>query len=94
MEPIKDTIQALLAGLKDKKKTSAGSAPEELVRRIFSKQEQTHLAGRELRNGILAVDVDSSARLYHCTLHKQEILTKLRSLAPQIKDIRFRIGKV
>ena len=94
MEQIKDTIQVLLAGLKDKQKTAAGSSPEGLVKQLFSRREQAHVAGRAVRNGILSVAVDSSTWLYYCTLHKQEFLRKLRAFAPQIKDVRFRIGKV
>jgi len=94
MEPIKNTIDALLAGLHEKKKTAETASPEALVHRIFSGQDRAHVAGRAVRNGILSVAVDSSARLYHCSLHKEELLQKLRRLSPQIKDIRFRIGKV
>ena len=94
MEPIKDTIQALLEGLKDKKKAAAGLSPEELVQRVFSKRQQAHVAGRSIRNGILFIAVDSSTWLYYCTLHKQELLDKARAFSAQIKDVRFRVGKV
>ncbi|MEW6008284.1 MAG: DUF721 domain-containing protein [Candidatus Omnitrophota bacterium] len=48
----------------------------------------------QLRNGILIINVDSSAWMYMLRLKKAQVLDKLKKIDNELRDIRLRIGKI
>ncbi len=89
MERIKETLRSVLKGLKDQD----GSATEEersfrAFRKVLTKQERSHIKCISVRNGILTVNVDSSAWLYQLASKKKELAAKAG-----IPNINFRIGE-
>lgn len=61
---------------------------------IVDRSEALHTRIEEFRNGMLMVNVDSSARLFQINLKKKEILGKLQKEIPEVKTILFKMGKV
>ena len=55
-------------------------------------RKHTRLAG--LKDGKISVYVDSPAWLFQMKIKKGEILKKLKSKIPEIKDLIFSVGKV
>jgi hypothetical protein len=90
MEQIKDTLQAVLAGLKNKHKSET---EEEKVfkafRKALTRQDRPHIKCISVRNNALTVNVDSSAWLYQLSNKKSELAAKAG-----IPNINFRIGEI
>ena len=91
--PIKDTIQEVIRTW-EAKKLSAGEGPEQLLRHILTKKERVHTSARDLRNGVLSINVDSASWHYHLALKKEVLLEKLRKRNASAKEIKFYIGEV
>ncbi|HLD82715.1 MAG TPA: DciA family protein [Candidatus Omnitrophota bacterium] len=94
MEAIKDAIEGLMQALEAKRAQSPLDAPENILTKLFNKKELAHIKFNYLRKGILTVNVDSSSWLYHLSLRKDDLLSRLRQKDKAIKEIRFRIGEV
>lgn len=88
MQNIKDTICAVIKELKSRQPEEATKAFD-LFRKNLKPKERRHTKCVSLRQGMLTVNVDSSAWLYELSQKKEDLLHKLG-----IKDIRFRIGEV
>jgi len=95
MERIKDTISAVFdAWTKDKGRAGAAGL-ERALKKTLTKKELRHIKFNYFCGGILNLNVDSSAWLYHFNLHKQGFLLRLRQAgAPEVKDVRFYIGEI
>lgn len=93
MEAIKDTLQNLMQAWEVKRQRGSPEAPYFLLKKMFSKKELAHVKFDNLRKGVLSIYVDSSAWLYHLSLHKEGLLVKLEKQSGQIKDIRFYLGE-
>jgi hypothetical protein len=79
------------------KKDKAGSPSavhEDLLKKLLTKKEFGHIKFRYLRKGIMGITTDSSPWLYYFSLHKEDLLAKLRKQASAIKDIRFYVGEI
>ena len=87
MEHIKKTIQGVIEDIKKERRSGAENTFA-LLRKNLSRQERRHIKCCFLRDGIITVNVDSSAWLYQLRLKKDDFLKKLG-----IKDIRFRLGE-
>jgi len=94
MEPIKDTIGALIKDLQDKRQKPPSDSPAGLLKKAFSNKELKHLQFSSLKKGILNIKVDSSAWFYYLNLKKKALLVKFTEKPSQIKDIRFSIGDI
>ena len=92
MEPIKNTLQFFMEGLKVKKEAPLNN-PEVLLSRVLSKKEHNHVKVKYFRKGILNISVDSSSWLYYLNLKKDSLLESFTREMPQVKDIRFSIGQ-
>jgi len=93
METVKGIVKNVMQSLEVKKKTPPKDDPGALLKKALTKQDLKHVKSGYFRAGVLDIEVDSSAWLYHLNLKKAEILNKLRQKASAvIKDIRFRIG--
>ncbi|MBM3250287.1 MAG: DUF721 domain-containing protein [Candidatus Omnitrophica bacterium] len=91
MDAIKGLINAVLKDLETKVSTHD---PEEALKKALTKKDLGHIKVNYFKNGVLSVNVDSSARLYKLKLEKKELLEKLGREPCAIRDVRFRIGAV
>ncbi len=48
----------------------------------------------DLKEGIALIHVDSSARLVHLNARRSVLLKTVQSQFPQVKDLRFKVGKI
>lgn len=88
MEHIKQTLQSVFKNI-EKKGSGQSAKAFRLFLSSLKKAERKHVKCTYLRQGILSVNVDSSAWLYQLNLKKGSLLNKLG-----LKDIRLRIGEV
>ncbi|MDP2905694.1 MAG: DciA family protein [Candidatus Omnitrophota bacterium] len=91
MEIIKDTINAVMQGLAQKKK-AAGDDTRELLKKVLTKNELAHIKCNYFRKGILGILVDSSSVYYKLNLRKNELIEKLSKELSGIEDISLRMG--
>jgi len=94
MERLKDTIDALMAGLSEKNAGARGDNPEQWLKKALTKKELGHIKVKYFSKGILGLSVDSSAWLYILNLRKEELLKKLKQENSGLKNINFRIGEI
>ncbi|MFH1398446.1 MAG: hypothetical protein ABIH27_07860 [Candidatus Omnitrophota bacterium] len=94
MQTIKDTVQAVIKGLRDKNQKKAQDDPRAWLKKVLSKKELAHIGFRYFNKGILGLKVDSSSWLYYMSLHKEELLDKLKKNNITIKDVRFWMGEI
>jgi len=93
MELIKDAIQDLIQALETRRQAVPEDGLEVFLKKLLTKRELGHIKFNYFRKGILSIKVDSSTWLYHLSLQKEDLLTKLRQKYSTIKDIRFCIGE-
>ncbi len=93
MEPLKNTLDALMLGLAGKKAGSPGAAPEQWLKKTLTKKELQHIKVKYFSKGVLGLSVDSSAWLYQMSLGKEKLLSKLRAKIENLKEIRFFVGE-
>jgi hypothetical protein len=94
MEPLKNTLDALMRGLSDKKEGVSGFGPEQWLKKALTKKELQHIKVKYFSKGVLGLSVDSSAWLYILSLKKEELLKTLQKEAPVVKNINLRIGEI
>ena len=90
MDAIKDIIPRVIAPLAEGRSKSADIAQE--WRRISGGGKNSSVTA--FKDGCLTVHVDCGARLVKMNLNKADYLDELKSKNPQIKDIRFKVGKI
>lgn len=93
MQTIKDTVQAVINGLRDKHQKKAKDDPRAWLKKVLSKKERVHIGFKYFNKGILGLKVDSSSWLYYMNLHKEELLEKLKKNNITVKDVRFWMGE-
>lgn len=94
MQPLKNTLDALMLGLVAKKAGSPGAHPEQWLKKALTKKELQHIKIKYFSKGILGLSVDSSAWLYILSLKKEDLLNKLKQESPVVKNINLRIGEI
>ncbi len=80
--------------LEAKKTGISESGPEQWLKKALTKKELGHIRVKYFHKGVLGISVDSSAWLYILSLKKEELLGKLITANPQIKNLVLRIGEV
>jgi hypothetical protein len=90
MDAIKDIIPRVIAPLADGKSNSAD------VARAWQMlgEEVKKSSAQAFKDGCLIVHVDSAARVVRMNLNKQSYLKALNAKKLNIKDIRFKVGKI
>lgn len=94
MEGIKDTVLNVIKTLDAKRGGEAGPGPEDVLKKVLTKKELGHIKVNYFKKGTLGVNVDSSAWSYQFNLHKEGLLSRIKTYTSAIKDIKFRIGDV
>ena len=94
MELLKDRLNLILEGLKKNNKFLQQEEVFDLLKNAVSRKEFKHLKPIWFRDGILRVNVDSSAWLYQFSLKKDQILKSINDKSAIVKDINFRIGDI
>ena len=93
MDTIKDLIKRVVKDLADHK-TTQSHALEEILQKVFDKNEKKHIKLVGLKDGKLSFNVDSPAWLYQMQTRKRKFLEKIKSELPEINSIYFRIGNI
>ncbi len=94
MEPLKRTVDQVMAGLSAKKAASVDAGPEQWLKKTLTKKELGHIKVKYFNKGILGLSVDSSTWLYALSLKKEELLNRLKKENPKLKNINLRIGEI
>lgn len=94
MEPLKNTLDALMLGLSHKKTGCLDAGPEQWLKKALTKKELQHIKVKYFSKGVLSLNVDSSVWLYILSLKKEELLKILQKEAPAVKNINLRIGEM
>ena len=94
MEPLKNTLAALMQSLARKKAGCLGAGPEQWLKKALTKKELQHIKVKYFSKGVLGLSVESSAWLYILSLKKEELLKTLQTEAPLVKNINFSIGEI
>lgn len=89
MENIKDIIPKVIAPLSEGKMGLGGIV--EAWQRLGTPKTSSVEA---LKDGCLTIHVDSAARRVRMELEKDEYLRVLNKTHPEIKAIRFKVGKI
>lgn len=92
MEIIKDTIQGLMQEWAQKIQATKGADPQDLLKKVLTKNELAHIKCSYFKKGVLGLRVASSAVYYKLNLKKAQLLEKLNQEGAQIKDISLRMG--
>jgi hypothetical protein len=90
MDSIKDIIPHVIAPLSKGQSTHSDIAGE--WQRLCGEGKTSSV--QDLKEGVLTVHVDCSARLVKMNLNKARYLEELSGKHPQIKSIRFKVGKI
>lgn len=94
MQTIKDTVEAVISGIREKNQKKTRDDPRSWLKKTLSKKELVHIGFKYFNKGILGLRVDSSSWLYYMNLHKEELLEKLKKNNITVKDIRFWMGEI
>ena len=94
MEPLKNTLDAVMRTLASKQEDFQGAGPEQWLKKVLTKKEMQHIKVKYFSKGILGLSVDSSAWLYILSLKKEELLEKLKKENPMLKNFNLRIGEL
>jgi len=94
MERIQDTVLNVIQGLEAKRQGLPNDGPETILKKVLTKKELGHIKVNYFKKGTLGVNVDSSAWSYQFNLHKEGLLSRIKTYTSAIKDIKFRIGDV
>jgi len=92
MDSIRDIIPQVIGNLSDKRPNSARNIQE--VWKIVAKDGAQHSAVIDFKNGLLRINVDSSAWLYQLNTQKAAFLKSLKIEIPDIIDIIYKVGKI
>ncbi len=57
---------------------------------LVGEETAAHTRIKEVKKGILHILVDSSPHLSHLLMEKKRILTRLKEIIPEVKNIKFR----
>jgi hypothetical protein len=93
MERIKETVNGFMRELQNKA-AQGGESPEELLRKVLTKKELSHIKFNYFKSGVISLNVDSSAWLYSLSLEKEELVVRLKKYSAAVKDIRLRVGRI
>jgi len=93
MDAIKNIIPRVIAPLAGGKAASSDIAQQ--WERMAGGRSMAKTSGiASFKDGILTIHVDCSARLVKMNLSKADYLDGMQSKNPQVKDIRFKVGKI
>jgi hypothetical protein len=93
MEAIKHTVSAVLAQLTAEHGKALEDGPAVWLQKVFTKKELEHIGFQYYRKQVLGLTADSSTWLYHLNLRKEELLVRFRRVAPEVKEMRVRLGR-
>ena len=92
MDNIKNIIQSVIKDIPVKGAENKASI-EDLWREAAGEINSKNTRLSSLDNGVLTVFVDSSSRIYALSAIQAKILKHIQTDFPEVKDIKFRIGK-
>lgn len=93
MDNIKDIINKVIGDIAEQNPSSYDKV-DRIWQNLLSKQELEHTKLSGIKEGTLAVCVDSPAWLYQMRIRQTRILKQLKEEISDIKHIRFKIGTI
>lgn len=93
MDAIKDIVAQVIKDIAAQRRLE-GTKIERLWENVCDPADARHTKIKGLKNDVLWVDVESPVWLYSLNIKKRKILERLREEVDEIKNIRFKIGKV
>ncbi len=93
MNTIKDIIPQVIEQLSLRQPDSQMKI-QRLWQNIIDERMFSHSTLENFTQGVLTICVDSSAWLFQMNLNKRRILERLQEEMPEVKNIKFKIGKV
>lgn len=93
MDNIKDIVNSVISNLSTRSQKGDDKL-ERVWSSVLEKKELQHTKLVGMRDGTVSVLVDTPAWLYQMNIKKTKILDRLQNEIPDIKNIRYRIGKV
>ena len=93
MDNIESIVKNVIGNIADKREVVCVNI-DEVWQEVLNDKELSHTQMVGMNSGIISVYVDSSVWLYHMKVKKNDILQKIKDRIPEIRDIRFKIGKV
>lgn len=92
MDAIKNTVQALMSQWCIRRKPCKDSYGQ-YVKKILTNREIKHITLNNFKSGTLILYIDSSSWLYHLKLKKDQLLKRIQTDCPEVKDIRLFLGE-
>ena len=93
MDNIEDIIKNVIGKIADHKQEDHQKL-QRIWMNLLNETELKHTQIVGVKDGNLAVNVDSPAWLYQLNTRKRKILAQLKEEISTIENIRFRIGKI
>ena len=93
MDNIESIVKNVIGNIADKREVVCVNI-DEVWQDVLNDKELSHTQMVGMNSGIISVYVDSSVWLYHMKVKKNDILQKIKNRIPEIRDIRFKIGKL
>ncbi len=93
MDNIKTIVNAVI-GKMAVKEIDKSKKIDRIWENTLGKQEYKHTRLEGINVGVVSVLVDSPAWLYQMRVRKRRILERLQKEIENIKDIKFKIGRV
>lgn len=93
MDDIKDVIKDVIGKIANKEPQSTNNLIK-IFEEALNEKERKHCCVSGYKDGILMVNVESSMWLYQIKTQYMKILKKIKEKIPDIKSIKFRIGKI
>ncbi len=93
VKKLKDIVHQVMGSL-SQDKISTQSRITEAWTRINDEKTKQHTEVTGFQKGVLRVSVDSPAWMFELNNRKQVLIKELKYNCTEVKDIRFKIGKV
>ncbi len=94
MERLAQTLASVMSELSQRAAAGDECDPGTWIKKILTRKELRHIKVRYFKKGVMGITTDSSTWLYYFTLHRQELLERLRAFTGTVKEVRFYIGEV
>ena len=93
MDNIKDIVNTVIGNIAQQRPDEHNKA-ERIWKNVLTEKESKHTKIEGLKDGCLFVYVDSPVWLYQMRIRQTKVLKQLKEEMPQIKYIRFKMGKI
>ncbi len=93
MDNIEDIVKTVIGNIANQS-PDIHNKVERIWKNVTNEKERKHVKVIGVKEGGLFVCVDSPAWLYQIRIRQSRILKQLKEEIPEIKHIRFKMGKI